>query len=258
VMKDKSSHSRTDHGPALGARRGVALWLAAALLCLVLAQAAAAHWARNLEAYNMGNLVRLRVVAHSDTERDQAIKLAVRDAVLDCAGPHLEGASDAAGARARLTVRLPDIERAAAAEVARAGADYPVRVDLTQVWFPATRYETPRGELRMPSGRYEALQVVLGEGRGHNWWCVLFPTLCLEPAGGPTAAEAGAVDAGAPGDGPSPLPSLPGESGPALRLALLELARATGQELGEVLEAVARVAGRQDDHGPLSWRPLDW
>ena len=119
-------------------------------------------------------LVRLHVVANSDSEEDQALKLRVRDAVLTCLRPRLANASDAAQARQILSESLPDIKSAAEAETARSGVIQPVAVTLCTETFPTRDYDT----FSLPAGQYLSLRVRLGEAKGHNWWCVVFPPIC--------------------------------------------------------------------------------
>ncbi len=130
-------------------------------------------------------VVRLHVLANSDSEEDQALKLAVRDAVLQAGSGLLDGAADRAGAEARLQESLPVLEQAAHETLAAQGCGDPVRVELTTCYFPTRTY----GEWTLPAGNYRAVRVVIGEGQGHNWWCVLFPPLCLPAAQGSPGLE---------------------------------------------------------------------
>ena len=113
-----------------------------------------------------GHLVRRRRPA-----ADQAVKLAVRDAVLAQATPLLEGVEDREKARAILEENLPALARAGA-ETAGVAVSAALAED---VWFPTKHYTG----FSLPAGRYTALQITVGEGRGRNWWCVVFPPLCL-------------------------------------------------------------------------------
>lgn len=111
-------------------------------------------------------LIRLHVTAHSDTDHDQAVKLRVRDAVLEVT----DGLS-----REQLAESLPQI-RAAARDCLRAlGESHPVEVTLGYEHFPTRLYDS----FSLPAGVYETLRVQIGDGAGHNWWCVAFPSLCL-------------------------------------------------------------------------------
>jgi len=120
-------------------------------------------------------VVRLHVIANSDSAADQALKLQVRDCVLKEA-EHLivtDGSLEAALSSAG--EHLDEFTAAAAAAVRAAGYDYPVTAAVEQSWFPTKHYDG----FAFPAGRYTALRIVIGEGRGENWWCVLFPPLCL-------------------------------------------------------------------------------
>ncbi len=119
-------------------------------------------------------VIRLHVVANSDDPADQAVKLKVRDAVLEESAPLLEGLSREQGLEA-LEAALPQIGQAAADTLAENGYSYPVRVSLRDDWFPTKSYT----DFALPAGSYTALRVELGEGEGQNWWCVVFPPLCL-------------------------------------------------------------------------------
>ena len=116
-------------------------------------------------------LVRLHVVANSDSPSDQAIKLRVRDAVLAAAEPVLGSADDPEQA---LAAELPALECAAAEMLRALGREESVSVTLQNERFPTRDYET----FSLPAGIYRTLRVTIGAGEGHNWWCVVFPTLC--------------------------------------------------------------------------------
>ncbi len=119
-------------------------------------------------------VVRLHVLANSDSEADQALKLKVRDRVLVRATELLESSADRAQAEERLRAALPELEEIAAAEIASNGYDYGVTASLTDTAFPTKEYDG----FTLPAGEYLALRVVIGEGAGQNWWCVVFPPLC--------------------------------------------------------------------------------
>ena len=148
-------------------------WETAALLALCLTLLSGT-WASSRQQHLASDLIRLHVIAVSDAEAEQALKLRVRDAVLGCLRPLLSSASSAADAHALLEQALPAVK--AAAEAVSEGRA--VSVTLGPEDYPLRRY----GGFRLPAGRYESLRVTLGEGAGHNWWCVVFPTLCLEAA----------------------------------------------------------------------------
>ncbi|MEW8978670.1 MAG: stage II sporulation protein R [Symbiobacterium sp.] len=120
------------------------------------------------------NLVRIHVIAHSDDPADQALKLAVRDAVLDRLRPALAGAGSRAEAEAEIRKLLGELERTAAAVVAAQGFEYPVRAELGSFHFPGKAY----GDLYLPAGRYRALRILIGDARGANFWCLVYPSFC--------------------------------------------------------------------------------
>lgn len=131
-----------------------------------------------------GQVVRLHVLANSDSDADQTLKLQVRDAVLAKAQPILAGISSQAEAEQALSRHLEELAAAGSQVVAREGYDYPVRAELVTCYFPTREYT----DFALPAGNYRALRVEIGAAQGHNWWCVVYPPLCaagvteLEPA----------------------------------------------------------------------------
>lgn len=119
-------------------------------------------------------VVRLHVLANSDAEEDQALKIQVRDVVLERATELLEQAADRKEAEGLLRGSLLELERIAAEEIQSQGYAYPVTAELTNTEFPTKEYDG----FTLPAGEYLALRIVIGEGGGHNWWCVVFPPLC--------------------------------------------------------------------------------
>ncbi len=165
------------------------LWEAALFLAFGLTLTAGV-WSSASASALAGQVLRLHVVANSDTQEDQVLKLQVRDAVLEQADLLLEDVTDRGEAEAVLSQQLQALAEAGAAVVAGAGYDYPVTVSLEDCWFPTKVYDG----FSLPAGTYRALRIVIGEGGGQNWWCVVFPPLCLgsvteEVAA--TAAQAG-------------------------------------------------------------------
>lgn len=118
-------------------------------------------------------MIRLHVVANSDSQADQALKLRVRDAVLEQSAVYTAGL-DRQDALEALREALPHLGQIAADTVAREGYRYPVRLTLQEESFPTREYT----DFSLPAGTYTALRVELGAGEGHNWWCVIFPPLC--------------------------------------------------------------------------------
>lgn len=172
-------------------------------LCLTLC---VGLWAQKKQGELAAQVVRLHVLAVDDTEEEQALKLRVRDAVLADLAPVLEGVTDQDEAREILAGRLQEIAKAAA----DAAEGRKVSVSLGPESYPLRRYEG----FVLPAGTYESLRVVLGEGEGHNWWCVVFPPLCL------SAADAGRVQSVL---NPDDFALITEEDGYELRFRILEL-----------------------------------
>lgn len=145
----------------------------AALLFGVAFALLAGTWLSGQQQALAEQMVRLHVVAASDREEDQAVKLRVRDAVLAQAAPWLEGAQSREEAMERLRLHLPELARIGA-ETAGEGVEVTASLE-EDAWFPTKEYP----DFALPAGRYPALRITLGEGQGHNWWCVVFPPLCL-------------------------------------------------------------------------------
>lgn len=120
-------------------------------------------------------ILRFHVLANSDSEEDQQIKEIVRDAIGAYMEPKLADAGDLADSRRIVEENLENIEALAAEVLAENGYSYGVSAALEYTEFPEKTY----GSYTFPAGEYEALRVVLGEGEGHNWWCVLYPNLCF-------------------------------------------------------------------------------
>ena len=124
------------------------------------------------------DVVRLHVVANSNGAEDQAVKLLVRDAVLEEAARWYQGAGSMEEASSRLCTHLQSIAGAARQVLGEQGVGYSATAQMTEMYFPTRDY----GDFRLPAGRYRTLRVTLGEGAGKNWWCVVFPSLCLPAA----------------------------------------------------------------------------
>ena len=124
------------------------------------------------------SVIRLHVLANSDAAEDQALKLAVRDAVLEVTVPLLEDCTDRAEAAALLESSMGDIQTAAERVIADAGRTDSVALLLNEESYPEKNYDS----FCFPSGTYLSLRVCIGEAAGQNWWCCLFPPLCLGAA----------------------------------------------------------------------------
>ena len=150
------------------------------LICFLLA---AFFWCGALIADRQqlrSELVRLHVVANSDSPCDQEIKLQVRDAVIRCVETDLQNIADIGKAKQYLRENLPKIQTAANEALQLAGCDLDAAVTLCREAFDTRVYDT----FKLPSGIYDSLRITIGEGEGRNWWCVVFPSLCL-----PTTTE---------------------------------------------------------------------
>ena len=121
------------------------------------------------------SLIRLHVVANSDSAEDQAIKLQVRDAVVESLQDAMADIADMEQAKAYIQENLPKIQTVANQVLFDAGVDVDAVVTLAEETFVTRYYDT----FTLPAGVYEALRITIGEGEGHNWWCVVFPNLCL-------------------------------------------------------------------------------
>ena len=169
-------------------------------------------------------MIRLHVIANSDSDTDQTLKLCVRDAVLCRAEEILRQSADMTEARARLRDSLPAIGDAAAQELAAQGSGYAVSVALEDTEFPCKTYDG----FALPAGEYLALRVVIGAGEGRNWWCVVYPPLCTAAA---CELEGVALDGGMTADD---LSLMTGENaGYVLRFRSLELWERLRQWLGK-------------------------
>lgn len=126
-------------------------------------------------------VLRLHIPANSDSEYDQAVKLKVRDYILEEYGAQLSGCVSRAEAVEEVRRLLPDIEKSCCEYLSQQGADYGARAELTEMYFTTREYEN----VTLPAGDYLALRITLGSGEGHNWWCVMFPPLCIPMASEP-------------------------------------------------------------------------
>lgn len=147
------------------------------------------------------SVLRFHVRADSDTQEAQTLKLEVRDGVLDYVQTILEDASDREQAEGILLRHLSDVRQVAEQITAQKGNGEPVEVMLTEEAFPVRTY----GSVTFPAGIYHSLSLEIGEGKGHNWWCVMYPTLCFRDAenGGITEESQEAIDQLLVGEEPS-------------------------------------------------------
>lgn len=123
-------------------------------------------------------VLRLHVLANSDTHEDQELKLKVRDRIISYSGDIFADVSDKIEAERLTKKNLFEIKRIAQDEVYKNGYDYSVNVELTNTHFNTRVYN----DVTLPAGNYDALRVIIGDGKGKNWWCVMFPPMCLPAA----------------------------------------------------------------------------
>lgn len=126
------------------------------------------------EAYK-NKLIRLHVLANSDSPEDQELKLKVRDKIIDNMNDKLKDSNSINETREIVKSNIEEIKKTALEEIKLDGKEYQVSVSLDNQKFPTKSY----GGFTLPAGEYEALRVVIGEGKGQNWWCVMFPPLCF-------------------------------------------------------------------------------
>ena len=124
-------------------------------------------------------MLRMHVIANSDSEEDQKLKLKVRDAVLTKGKEIFDGSVTADEAEQRIVPYIDLIEKTAKETIADEGFDYDVRVTVQEEYFKTRVYDN---SVTLPAGNYTAVKVTIGEGKGKNWWCIMFPPMCLPAA----------------------------------------------------------------------------
>ena len=132
------------------------------------------------------SVLRMHVIANSDKDYDQELKLKVRDAVLKEGSDVFGGASDVKNAEMKIVESQDRLLEVAKNVIKDEGYDYKVRIEIGQEYFNTRTYDT----ITLPAGQYRAVRIIIGEGAGKNWWCVMFPPLCL-----PGATEESEIDA---------------------------------------------------------------
>ncbi|MEA4846449.1 MAG: stage II sporulation protein R [Clostridiaceae bacterium] len=120
-------------------------------------------------------IIRLHVVANSDSPSDQQLKLQVRDKIINSMSGKFEGLKDISEVKRTIEDSLDEIEAIAKETIEENRKLYGVKAAFTETDFPTKTY----GSLTLPAGTYQALNIVIGEGKGKNWWCVMFPPLCF-------------------------------------------------------------------------------
>ncbi|MGI5958383.1 MAG: stage II sporulation protein R [Massiliimalia sp.] len=124
------------------------------------------------------SVLRLHILANSDTQKDQQLKLDVRDRILEETEDLFNQIDSVNSAKQTAEEHLEEITAIAQQEVWRQGYDYPVKTQVCRMFFDTRNYEN----FSLPAGQYDAVRITIGEAKGHNWWCVLYPPLCLPAA----------------------------------------------------------------------------
>ncbi len=151
----------------------------AAGIAIAMAFGSFGEFARQCEGIQT-EVLRLHIPANSDSDSDQSVKLRLRDFLLTEYGGRLSQLDSVQEAKAAAAELLPEIERASCEFLAAEGMDYGAKAELCDMYFTTRVYDN----VTLPAGEYSALRVTLGSGEGQNWWCVMFPPLCI-----PAAAE---------------------------------------------------------------------
>ena len=132
-------------------------------------------------------VLRFHILANSDSEEDQALKMRVKDQVIAYLEKTLPKGLDVDRTKDWMRRHTDELENVAAAVIEKEGQDYPVSAAVTTCYFPEKTY----GDVTFPAGNYEALRVEIGAAKGHNWWCVLYPNLCFLDAANAVVPEEG-------------------------------------------------------------------
>lgn len=121
------------------------------------------------------DVFRFHILANSDSEEDQVLKLKVRDKVLEKTKILFDTANSKSDAEEFVKANLETIEKIAQNEVYKNGYNYPVKAEVVNMHFDTRYYES----YTLPSGMYDALRITIGNAKGHNWWCVMYPSICI-------------------------------------------------------------------------------
>ena len=169
-------------------KREIKIWFAALSIGLFITFIITLYtqtYAKNIQNEISQNVIRFHVLANSDTAHDQFIKNKVRDGVLEHFGYKLDSSASIEDKRLFLIEHMKDIEEYATKILQNEGFDYLIKGFIDHTFFPTRKY----GDMAFPAGEYEALRIIIGEGRGSNWWCVMFPPLCYIEAATPSSKE---------------------------------------------------------------------
>ena len=159
-------------------------------LILLVATMMLALFPTDAEADIYEDTIRLHILANSDSNEDQKLKLEIRDRLLTEYGEMLNASGSIAEAEHTANELLPIIKSEAESWISELGYSYGVRVTLTQEWYETREYK----DFSLPAGYYTSLRVIIGEGEGKNWWCVMYPPLCMDIATEEAPADDGLID----------------------------------------------------------------
>lgn len=149
--------------------------LAALLICCVLNISSFSEECKNIRS----KMLRMHVIANSDSNADQELKLKVRDAVLAEGKEIFDGSVTAEDAKQKILPETERLRKAALEVIENEGFSYDVKITVADEYFDTRTYDN---SVTLPAGYYKAVKVIIGEGEGHNWWCVMFPPMCLPAA----------------------------------------------------------------------------
>lgn len=156
-------------------RRAAEISVFFGLLCAVFMSAA--HFEAACDDLRT-NVLRLHIIANSDSEADQALKLEVRDRILEQTADIFDGRTSVAEAERAVSMNLERFEKTALGVIEKNGFGYSAEAYVGNSYFETREYD----DFTLPAGNYRSLIIKLGEGEGHNWWCVVFPTVCVPAA----------------------------------------------------------------------------
>lgn len=131
-------------------------------------------YSNNIQDNIANGVIRFHILANSDSSRDQDLKIKVRDSILSEFEDELSAAKTREQTIEIINKNIDNIELSAEKTLLKNGSAYPVKAKINKDYFPTKKY----GDVTLPAGRYDALRLEIGEAKGHNWWCVMFPPLC--------------------------------------------------------------------------------
>lgn len=149
-----------------------------AVITLLLITIVFASVPTDAEAMIYDDTLRLHILANSDSQEDQDLKLKIRDHILEKYSDNLKNVTDINEAQEKIETLLSSIEEDAEKKIYELGYNYSVQCTLVKEWYETREYES----FSLPAGYYTALKIVIGSGEGKNWWCVMYPPLCLSLA----------------------------------------------------------------------------